>query len=137
MKSFTHMFFQSIRLLDTIFSSSKTKPHTYNMLRNCLQAGHVIFPCLFFRIPTHVQPITLVIFETGGHMTCVSSQLPHIPNMIASWSNNVNAFHREGVPRLLLRMHIVLVEYVNEGLGHTSYDLQYTRVIWKVLIMAS
>ena len=88
------MWMKSIGLFETIFSSSKTMPNSCNMVRNCLQAGHVIPPCLSFRILTHLQLITLEIFQTVRHMTYIPSQLPHNKNITASWSNNGNAFHR-------------------------------------------
>ena len=34
----------SIGLVEKIFSSSKTNPHTFNMARNCMQASHGIPP---------------------------------------------------------------------------------------------
>ena len=72
-KSFTHMYCQSIGLLETIFSFSKTMP-LY------LQYGNeliVIPPRLAFRFLIHLQSTTTGIVEISRHMTCITSQLPH------------------------------------------------------------
>ena len=70
--------------------------HTCNMARNCLEACHVIPPCLAFWISIHLQLTTSGIFETDWYLTYTPSQLPHYPNWNASWLNSGYTFHIGG-----------------------------------------
>ena len=127
MKSNTHMSCKFIRLLETIFSFSKTIP-TY------LQYGKDLFAN--WSCHTHLTGLRVPDPFLTGHPwdilgrwihDRIPSQLPYFPNSNTSWLNNGNVFH-EWVgynPRLLLSMRKSLIECIHKGGGHTRYVLQY------------
>ena len=112
MKSFTHMSCKSIRLLEIIFSFSKT-------MSAYLQHGKELFASWSCHTPlTDVpgpdpspidHPCDILGQRVHDH---IPFQLPHLLNLNTSWLNNCNVFHK-GVgynPRLLLSMHKRLIE---------------------------
>ena len=126
MKASKHMSCTFIRLLETIFSSSKTMP-AY------LQYGKELFANLSCHTPlTDLpgpnpfllgHPLDILVRRDHAH---IPSRLPHFPNINSSWLNNGNVFH-EGVgynPWLLLSIRKSFIECIHEGFGHTRYDLQ-------------
>ena len=133
MKSIANMSCQSIRLLETIFSSSKTIP-VY------LQYGKDLFASLSCHTPlTGLPGINSSHFDHPWDILGrwvhdrIPSKLPHFPNWNTSWLDNGNAFHM-GVqpppppPRLLLSMRERPMECSHKGVGHPRYDLQYTHL---------
>ena len=127
MKAFTHMSCKCIKMLETIFTSSKTMP-AY------LQYGKELFANLSCHTPLadllgpDQSPISHPwdILDRRIHAS-IHSQLPHFQNLNINWLNNGNVFH-EGVgynPWLLLSMRKSLIEYIHKGGGHPRYDLQY------------
>ena len=127
MKSFTHMSCKFIRLLETIFSSSKTMP-AY------LQYGKELFASWSCHTPLNgllgpdPSPICHPLDILGWRIhDSIPFQLPHFPNLNSNWLNIDNVFH-EGWgynPRLLLSMRKSLIECIHKGGCHTRYDLQY------------
>ena len=129
MNSITHMSCKSIRLLETIFSFSKTLP-AY------LQFGKELFAIWSCHTPLtglpgpDPSPINHPLYILGRRVhDCIPSQLPHFLNSNTSWLNNGNAFHkgcgRGYNPRLLLSMGKRCIECIHKGEGHTRYDLKY------------
>ena len=126
MKASKHMSCKFIRLLETIFSSSKTMP-AY------LQYGKELFANLSCHTPSTDppgpnpfllgHPLNILVRRVHAH---IPSQLPHFPNMNSSWLNNGNVFHEgEGYnPWLLLSIRKSFIECIHEGFGNTRYDLQ-------------
>ena len=124
MKSFTHMSCKFIRLLETIFSSSKTMP-AY------LQNGKELFTS--WSCHTHLTGLPDFNSSPIGHPWDmlrgrihyrIPSQLPHFLNLNTSWLNSGNVFH-EGMgynPRPLLSMCKSLIECIHKGGGHTRYE---------------
>ena len=127
MKSSTHIFCKFIRLLETIFSSRKTIP-TYLQYGNELFASWLCQPPLTGLPGPDQSPIGHP-WDILGWRTddSIPSQLPHFPNLNASWLNSGNVFH-EGLgynPRLLLSIRKSLMECIHKCGGHTRYDLHY------------
>ena len=129
MKAFTHMSCKCIRLLETIFSSSKTMPaylqYGKELFANC--SCHTPLTGLLGPDPSP-SPMghPWDILDRRIHDR-IHSQLPYFPNLNTSWLNDGNVFH-EVVgykPWLLLSMRKSLIEYIHKGGGHTRYDLQY------------
>ena len=128
MKSFTHMSCKSIRMLETIFSSSKTLPPY-------LQYGKELFASWSCHTPlTGLQgPDPSSIdhpWDILGRLIqdCIPSQLPHFLNSNTSWLNNGISFHK-GVgynTRLILSIHKKRIEYIHKGGGHTVWLTIYT-----------
>ena len=130
MNSFTNMFCKFIRLLETIFSSSKTMP-AY------LRYGKELFASWSCHTPLTglLGPVPSPIGHPWDFLgwwihDCIPSKLQHFPNSNTRWLINGNVFH-EGVgynPRLLLSMRKSLIECIHERGGHTKYYLQYINV---------
>ena len=126
--SFTHMSCQSIRLLETIFSSSKTMS-AYLQYGKELFAfpGHAIHTPLTGLLSPNPSRIDHPSDILGGRVhDCFPSHLPHFPNWNTSWLNNDNAFQKGGNnPRLLFSMRKRPIECIHKGGGHTRCYLQY------------
>ena len=128
MKAFIHVSRQSIRLLETVFSSSKTMPA-------CLQYGKELFESWSCHTPltglpgSEQSPIDHPLYNLGWWVhDRIPSQPPHFPNRKTSWLNGGNAFHKAWVgynPRLLLSRRKRLIKYIHKGGGHINPDLKY------------
>ena len=129
MKDFTHMSCLSIRMFETIFSSSKT-----------MQAYLIMAREMFASWPCHTQLTSLpgpnpsLIDHPWDNLDwwvhdCIPSQPPHFPD----WNTIGNASHMgwgRYIPRLLLSMRKRLIECILKGCSHTRYELQYITLIF-------
>ena len=125
MKSFTHIFCKSIRLLETIFSFSK-------IMQAYLQYSKELFASWYCHTPlTGVpgpdpSPIGHPWDILGQRVhDRIPFQLPYFPNLNTNWLNNGNVFN-EGVgynPRLLLSMHKRIIYNIHKG--YSRYDIKY------------
>ena len=126
-RSFTHMSCKSIKLLETIFSFSKTIP-AYQQYGKELFASWSCHTSLT-GIPGQDPSLIGHPWDILGQRVHVRIpfQLPRFPNLNTSWLTNGNVFHK-GVwynPRLLLSMNKRLIGYIHKGGGNTRYDIQY------------
>ena len=127
MKSFTHMSCKSIRLLESIFSFSKTIPAYLQYGKELFASWscHTPLTGILGPDPSPIgHPWDILVLRVHDR---IHPQLPHFPNLKTSWLNNGNVFHK-GVgynPRLLLSMHKRLIECIYKGGGHTTDDIQY------------
>ena len=125
MRSFTNMSCQSIAL-ETIFSSRKTMPHTCNMTRNCLQAGHTyLLTGLLCPDPSPNRPALGYSTLAGTWLVCLPSCLITGIRNPAGWTLAMSGVYK-CIPRLLLSMHKRLKGCINKGWGDTRYELWYT-----------
>ena len=118
---FTHMSCKFIRLLETIFSSSRTIP-AY------LQYGKDLFSNLSCQTPLtglpgpNPSPISHPLDILGRQIHGrIPSQLPYFPDLNTNRLNNGNVFH-EGVgynPWLLLGVRKSLMLCIHKGGVHT------------------
>ena len=124
MKSFTNMSCKSIRLFETILSSSKT-------MQAYLQYGNELFASWPYHTPLAglPGPNPSLIGHLWGILgwwvhDYIPYKLPCFPNLNTSLLNNGNVFHK-GVGTILLSMRKKLIQCIHKGCGHTRYDLQY------------
>ena len=127
MKPFTHMSCKFIRLLETIFSSSKTMP-AY------LQYGKELFASWSCHTPLtglpgpDPSPISHPFDILGWRIhDRIPFQLQLFPNLNSNWLRIDNVF-QEGVgvqSQAPLNMFKSLIECIHKGGGHTRYDFQY------------
>ena len=123
MMPFTHMSSKFIRMLETIFSSSKIMP-AY-LQGTVWWSCHTPLTGLLGADPSMISHPRDILGRRIHDF--IPSQLPHFlnPNTIASWLINGNVFHK-GVgynPRLLSSMRKSLIECIHKGGGHTIYKL--------------
>ena len=125
--SFTYMSCKPIRLLETIFPSSKSMP-AYLQYGNALFASWSCHTPLTGLQGPDLSPTNHSCDTLGWWVhDRIPSQLPIIPNLNTNWLNNDNVFHK-GVgfsQRLLLSMSKRLIESIHNDGVHRIYGLQY------------
>ena len=126
-KAFTHRSCKSIRLFETIFSSSKTMPaylqYSKELFANWSCHTHMT------GLPSPDPSLIDHCWDNLGWWVHdrIPSQLPHFPNWNTSWLHKMHFTTGWGGynPRLLLSLYIRLIECIHKGGGQTRYDLQY------------
>ena len=95
MKSFIHMSCKFIRLLETIFSSSKTMSAylQYDKELFASWSCHTPLTGLLGPDPSPIHPLDILSWQIHDG---IPFQLPHFPNLNFNWLNIDNVFH-EGV----------------------------------------
>ena len=114
-----------IRMLETIFSFSKTMP-AY------LQCGKALFASWSCLTPLtgisgpDPSPNSRPWDILGQRIhDCTPFQLPHFPNLNTSWLSNGNVFNKGvGYNPRILSMYKRLIEYIHKGGGNTKHDIQ-------------
>ena len=132
MKAFMHMSCQSIRMFETIFSSSKTMPAYLQFCKELFASWprHTLWPAS--QVSIHIWSTTPWIIWTGGYMI-VSLPSRHISQIGTLASGTIgNAFYKGWGgynPRLLFSMRQMLKEYIFKSGSHTRYELQYINLL--------
>ena len=126
MKSFTHMSCKFIRLLETIFSSSKTMP-AYLQYGKELFASWSSHTPLIGLLGPDPSPIGHPLDILGWRIhDSIPFQLPHFPNLNSNWLK-FTMYSTRGWgynPKLLLSMRKSLIKCIHKGGSHIRYDLQ-------------
>ena len=138
MKSFTNMSCKFFRLLETIFSSSKTMPAYLQYGKELFASSscHIILTGLPGPDPSQIgHPWDILGRWIHGRFI---SRLPHFQNLTTNWLNNGNVFHEGWVQHQAPFKHEEKTHRMHhKGGGHTKYDLQYTNLTCSCLYLFS
>ena len=130
MKSFTNMSCKFIRLLETIFSSSKTMPAYLQYGKELFASWSCHTPLTGLPGPDPSKighPLDILGWLIHDRIT---SQLTHFPNLTTSWLNNGNVFHEGWVqPQAPFKHAQKPHRMYHKGGGHTNYDTIYKFII--------